>query len=78
MSKKEFIVQAHWDADAKVWWADSDDIPGLVTEAETFDALVERVVAIAPELLSLNGVKSTGELPVHVMADRVEQVRLRS
>jgi len=51
---KTFDVKAHWDADAGVWWADSDEIPGLATEAETFQKLDENVRVIAPELLRLN------------------------
>jgi predicted RNase H-like HicB family nuclease len=50
-------VRAHWDADAKAWWAESDDIPGLVTEATTFDELVSNVCALIPDLLELNGEK---------------------
>ncbi|HZS85847.1 MAG TPA: DUF1902 domain-containing protein [Stellaceae bacterium] len=33
---------------------DSGDIPGLVTEAPTFAALIERALAVIPELLELN------------------------
>ena len=31
----KFIVQAVWDAEAKVWVAQSENIPGLATEADT-------------------------------------------
>jgi predicted RNase H-like HicB family nuclease len=51
---KKYIVSAFWDDEAKVWVATSDDIPGLTTEASTLDALVERVNAVAPELLEDN------------------------
>jgi predicted RNase H-like HicB family nuclease len=33
------IVKAAWDPEAKVFVAESDDVPGLVTEAETIEAL---------------------------------------
>lgn len=48
------VVTARWDGEGRVWVATSDDIVGLVTEAETLDALVERVSAVAPELLEDN------------------------
>ena len=32
---RSYPVVAEWDGEAKVWVATSDDIPGLVTEAET-------------------------------------------
>ena len=54
----EYIVQLNWDADAGVWIATSDDIPGLVLESGSFDALLERVRFAAPELLDLNQRKS--------------------
>jgi predicted RNase H-like HicB family nuclease len=55
-----YLVRAHWDDEAKVWWAESDDVPGLASEAPSFEQLDENVRAIAPELLALNkGVKGT-------------------
>lgn len=51
---KKLLVTAQWDDEAKVWVATSRDIPGLVTEAPTLDALLERVLAVAPELLEDN------------------------
>ena len=33
----EFQVKAHWDEEAKVWWGESNDVPGLCVEAFTFD-----------------------------------------
>jgi predicted RNase H-like HicB family nuclease len=53
MSNK-LVVAAKWDGEADVWVALSDDIPGLATEARTLDALLERVLAVAPELLEDN------------------------
>ena len=47
-------IHATYDAEARVWWAESGDLPGLVSEAETLDALIERVSQIAPELIALN------------------------
>jgi hypothetical protein len=57
---RHFVVNAEWDADAAIYWAHSDEIP-LTTEAATFEALVERVNAIAPEILMLNGLARAGE-----------------
>jgi hypothetical protein len=59
-----FDVRAHWDAEAQVWWADSDQIPGLATEAATLEQLDENVRLIAPELLRLNiGAVDTARCP---------------
>jgi len=50
----EYKVNFTWDADAAVWIAQSDDIPGLVLEGGSLDALIERVRLTAPELIELN------------------------
>ena len=49
-----YQVVAEWDDDARVWVATSDDVPGLVAEAETQEQLVTRLQAMVPELLELN------------------------
>lgn len=48
-------VQARWDADAGVWIALSDDVPGLVAEAASLDELFRELQSLVPELLALNG-----------------------
>ena len=49
-----FHIKAEWDKDARVWWARSDDIPGLVAEADTHDGLVSELRHLVPELLAMN------------------------
>ena len=53
-------VQAVYDPDAGVWWAESEDLPSLVSEAPTLDALFDRVMAVAGELLAANGMPAAG------------------
>ena len=50
----ETDINMLWDNDAQVWVATSNDVPGLVMEAEDFDELVKRVEDAIPELLELN------------------------
>ncbi len=71
MMQDVYEVQAHWDDEARRWWAESTDIPGLVTEAATFDELAARVMAVAPELLALNtGLSLDANVPIHVAGER--------
>ena len=49
-------IHAEWDADALVWVATSDDVPGLATEAETLEALSCKLDVMIPELLDANAV----------------------
>ena len=37
--EKEIQIKAFWDSEAKVWVAQSSDVPGLVTEADTMEQL---------------------------------------
>ena len=50
----EYVVNLIWDDEANVWIATSEDIPGLVLESGSFDALLERVRFAVPKLLTLN------------------------
>ena len=58
----EYSVHLTWDGEAGVWTAVSDDVPGLVLECGSVDALMERVRYAAPELLELNGLPPKGVL----------------
>ncbi len=71
----QYHINLTWDADAAVWTATSDDIPGLVMESGSLDALIERVRFGAPEVMSLNGINETSfSLLFH--SERLEQVCL--
>ena len=50
----EYTINYTWDNEAEVWTATSEDIPGLVLESGSFDALLERTRFAVPELLELN------------------------
>jgi predicted RNase H-like HicB family nuclease len=51
----DVTVRANWDAQASVWVAESDDVPGLITEADDLEALMTKLRIIIPELLEANG-----------------------
>ena len=63
-------VHADWDDEAGVWVATSDDVLGLVTEAPSMDALVERLKIIIPELMALNGSSVATPLRFHLTGER--------
>lgn len=52
---EELLIKMSSDPETAVWIAESDDVPGLVLESGSFDALVERVRFAVPELMELNG-----------------------
>ena len=55
----EYTVLLTWDEEVQVWYCTSEDIPGLILESGSLDALVERARHAAPELLELMGRDST-------------------
>ncbi len=74
---KQYTVRADWDAEAKVWMATSEDVPGLTVEAETLDALVEEVKHVVPELLELNcGLHGPADISLVVTSRREERVAI--
>ena len=68
-------VLAHWDSEAQVWWAESNDVPGLVAEATAHDKLIEELKQIIPELLDLNCPEMVDtQHTLHVVSDQVEEM----
>lgn len=72
---EELLIKFTWDPEAAVWIAESDDVPGLVLESGSFDALVERVRIAVPELLELNGGGST-PLQLRMVSERRERIAM--
>ena len=65
MSRKRAAVRirAEWDPEARVWVAESANLPGLVTEAETVELLFEKLRVMVPELLSYSPDLASAFLP---------------
>lgn len=76
MATDHYRVTAEWDADAGVWVAASDDVPGLVAEAETIEGLIDDLRALIPDLLDLNGVPHPARIAFALVAGRVEAIEL--
>lgn len=52
--QQAFNVTIEWDAEASVWYVDDSDVPGLVAEAPTVEAMRDKLSVLVPELVSLN------------------------
>jgi hypothetical protein len=67
------VVTAIWDAEAKVWIAESGGVPGLATGADTLEELIEKLKVAIPELLAENGIPfESDNLPFKIEAERSE------
>jgi predicted RNase H-like HicB family nuclease len=71
---KSLFIRAEWDDEASVWVATSDDVPGLVTEAASIEALMEKLRVMVPELLDANGYPDAGEVPIELLTRRFESL----
>ena len=73
--QKPLYVHADWDAEAGVWVATSNDVPGLATEADTVEALLAKLETMIPDLLEANGSRVEQGVSFELLARRFDHVR---
>ena len=69
----EYTIILSWDDEASVWIAESQDLPGLILESGSSDALIERVKIAVPDLLELSETNNA-QVKLHFKADRMAVV----
>jgi len=75
MKNNPVSVKAIWDNEVNVWVATSDDVPGLITESESIEELIQKLKNIIPELMELNGIlldNNLPEIPFQLLSERFE------
>jgi hypothetical protein len=60
----KLVVDVRWDAEASVWYAVSRGKTGLATESESLDLLRQRILAVLPDLLGVDG---SGDVEVELV-----------
>ena len=76
-----YQVSAFWDEEAAVWVATSEDVPGFATEADTIEALSQKLRDMVPDLLLSNHVISSdyaGAIAVQLTSYRRELIEVAS
>jgi hypothetical protein len=53
-------VELAWAEKRKIWYVAKSEIPGLVSEAPTYEALMNRVIGVVPNLVALNRIDYDG------------------
>jgi predicted RNase H-like HicB family nuclease len=79
MDQKIYQVETFWDQEAKVWVANSEDILGLSTEANSLENLTEKLKDMIPELLILNQQipeNYQGEIALEIITHRQELIKV--
>lgn len=69
---KALFIRAEWDEEAEVWVATSDDVPGLVAEADTAETLLAKLRVLIPDLLEANGYPNGGDVPFELFSRRFD------
>ncbi len=78
MLSKDINVDAFWDEEAQVWVASSNDVPGLITESDTMEHLMQMLKILVPELLQANGLLSdpnVTDIPIHLLGKWQEVIK---
>jgi hypothetical protein len=81
MNQKVYKIESFWDSEARVWVAESDDVPGLVIEADTIEALTAKLREMIPELLLLNNIVAAeyvGNITFELVCHRQELIQVAS
>ena len=66
----KYEVRVEWDEEAKVWYVAETNVPGLVAEAETIEAMLAKLNVMVPEMLEENGLTVGAEVPFELLASR--------
>lgn len=53
---RPIVIHADWDAEAGVWVATTQDVRGLVTEADSLEALRAKLPGMILDLLEESGI----------------------
>ena len=71
MSQQLYKVEAFWDREAQVWVAQSNDIPGLATEADNIEILTNKLRDMIP-------VEDVGDIAFELISHRQELIKAAS
>jgi hypothetical protein len=75
------VVKATFDDEARVWFTESADLPGLRIEAETFEQLQEKLPCAILDLLEADEDDEGGDrrdVPIELIAHASSRVSLRA
>lgn len=73
---RKYTVRCQWDAEAEVWYVSDSNVPGLATEADSQEALFQKLLVMIPELVELNGPGDDEEVPIELLCSREASVRI--
>ncbi|MBK3401644.1 DUF1902 domain-containing protein [Methylorubrum populi] len=72
---RHVVVRCAWDDEADVWFVQESDVPGLVTEADTLEALRRKLPEMIQDLLE---VETAMDIEVDLIAYAHDRVRVQA
>ncbi len=73
------VIDAKWDPVARVWVATSEDVPGVVVEADTTNEVMDILRDVVVDLMEANGLAPKNEKDIIVrFAQREEPLSLKA
>jgi predicted RNase H-like HicB family nuclease len=79
MSVDLIVVKAARDEEARVWFVESSDLPGLNIEAETLDGLMDKLPGAIRDLIeegALGDEPGRRDVPVELIAHASTRLRI--
>ncbi len=81
MAADLIVVKAARDPEARVWYVESSDLPGLNLEADTLDALIEKLPGAVLDLLEEGALGerpelASGDVPIELIAHASTRLRI--
>lgn len=62
-----YEIRIEWDAEAGMWYVEDSNVPGLVGEAATLEAMMVLLRARVPEMLEENGCPREDDIPLRLL-----------
>jgi hypothetical protein len=77
MASSVIVVKATFDPEARVWFVESSDMPGLNLEADSVEALVDKLPGAIRDLIDEGGAGRDGDhdVPIELIAHASTRVR---
>lgn len=75
---RSITIHVAFDADARVWWVESSDLPGLNLEADTLEDMQAALPGAVLDLLDADTSANGGprDVPIELIAHTQTQVRI--
>ena len=72
------VVKVAYDTEARVWYVESSDLPGLNVEAATVETLQKQLSLSVADLIEASGEEGDFDIPIEIIAHSSARARRRA